>query len=73
MREERANFRFLVIAAVLLLIAVAVSVLALTSLVHANNKQTATASTSLVSISQVHDLPQDEQATAKNNSTNADE
>lgn len=56
MREERANFRFLILSAVLLLIAVAISVLSFVSLVNAGNEPSSSASSSQAFTSAVNDL-----------------
>ncbi len=55
MREERANFRFLIVSVVLLLVAVLISVLSFVSLVNAGQESSSTAQSS-AAISEVHDL-----------------
>lgn len=56
MREERANFRFLILSLVLLLIAVIISVLSFVSLVNAGNEPSPNASSAAFT-SGVNDLP----------------
>ncbi len=56
MREERANFRFLILSLVLLLIAVIISVLSFVSLVNAGNESSSTGYSSTVFSSGVNDL-----------------
>ncbi len=56
MREERANFRFLILSVFLLLIAVLISVLSFVSLVNAGNESSSSVSSSQVFTSGVNDL-----------------
>ncbi len=69
MREERANFRFLIAASALLVIAVLVSILTFTSLVHSSDYVAKSANTSLVALSEVHDLPQTDEAVSSSSSS----
>lgn len=55
MRDERANFRFLIVSVVLLLVAVLVSVLSFVSLVNAGQERSSIAQSS-ATVSEVHDL-----------------
>lgn len=57
MREERANFRFLLAVAALLLVAAIVSVGALASLVHAGGSSVDDSSSSYGISAPVNDLP----------------
>lgn len=59
MRDERANFRFLLIAAALLLVAAIVSVVSFASLVNAGDSSVADASQTVYVSGQVNDLPSD--------------
>lgn len=59
MREERANFRFLLIATALLLVAAIVSVVSFASLVNAGDSSVADASQTVYVSGQVNDLPSD--------------
>ena len=59
MREESANFRFLLIAAALLLVAAIVSVVSFASLVNAGDSSVVDASQTVYVSGQVNDLPSD--------------
>lgn len=59
MREERANFRFLLIACALLLVAAIVSVVSFASLVNAGDSSSADVSAATYVSGQVSDLPND--------------
>ena len=60
MREERANFRFLLVAAALLLVAAIVTVTSFASLVNAGDSSNANSANPVSVSSQINDLPESE-------------
>lgn len=66
MREERANFRFLLAVAALLFVAAIVSVGALASLVNAGDSSVADSSSSYDVSAPVNDLPRNNTQAASN-------
>lgn len=57
MREERANFRFLLVAAALLLVAAIVTVTSFASLVNAGDSSRANSANPVYVSGQINDLP----------------
>lgn len=57
MREERANFRFLLVAAALLLVAAIVTVTSFASLVNAGDSSKANSASPVYVSGQINDLP----------------
>lgn len=60
MREERANFRFLLVAAALLLVAAIVTVTSFASLVNAGDSSKANSTNPVYVSGQINDLPESE-------------
>ncbi len=60
MREERANFRFLLVAAALLLVAAIVTVTSFASLVNAGDSSNVNSANPVSVSSQINDLPESE-------------
>lgn len=60
MREERANFRFLLVAAALLLVAAIVTVTSFASLVNAGDSSNVNSVNPVNVSSQINDLPESE-------------
>lgn len=67
MREERANFRFLLAAMVLLLVAAAISVVSFVSLVNAGDSSNVESSQATYVSAQVNDLPDSSKTSLRNN------
>lgn len=60
MREERANFRFLLVAAALLLVAAIVTVTSFASLVNAGDSSNVNSANPVSVSGQINDLPESE-------------